>query len=202
MAKTPSNMVPLGTPAPDFSLPDARAFATGATLSDLPRVSRSDLDGAPALLVMFVCNHCPFVVHIRTPLARLARAWQDRGVAVVAIASNDFARYPQDGPEAMAALARELDLSFPYLVDADQRVATAYQAACTPDFFLYDSARRLVYRGQLDSARPGNDVPVTGEDLGRAIEAVLTGAPPLAEQTPSLGCNIKWRPGHEPPWFG
>ncbi len=202
MAKTPSNMVPLGTPAPDFSLPDARAFALGSTLSDLPRVSLSDLAGAPALLVMFISNHCPFVVHIREPLSRLVRAWQERGVAVVGIGSNDLARYPQDGPEAIAALSQQLDFSFPYLVDADQRVATAWQAACTPDFFLYDAARRLVYRGQLDGSRPGNDLPVTGEDLGRAIEAVLKGAPPLAEQKPSIGCNIKWRPGSEPPWFG
>jgi peroxiredoxin len=202
MAKTPSNMVPLGSPAPDFSLPDGRCFSEGATLSDLPRVSLSDLAGAPALLVMFICNHCPFVVHIREPLSRLVRAWQERGVAIVAIGSNDLGRYPQDGPEGIAALSRELELSFPYLVDADQRVATAYQAACTPDFFLYDATRRLVYRGQLDASRPGNDLPVTGEDLGRAIDAVLSGAPPLTEQRPSLGCNIKWRPGHEPPWFG
>jgi hypothetical protein len=196
-------MVPLGTPAPTFSLPDVRALgAGGARTEDLPHVGPADFADAPALLLMFICNHCPFVVHLREPLVGLARDWQARGVAILAISSNDVAAYPQDGPEPMAALARELAMPFPYLLDADQSVAIAAQAACTPDFFLYDLDRRLVYRGQLDGSRPGNDVPVTGEDLGRAIEAVLAGEPPLAEQRPSLGCNIKWRPGHAPAWFG
>jgi peroxiredoxin len=188
-------MVPLGTKAPPFALPDVRTPAH-------PIVRDTDFAGAPALLVMFICNHCPFVVHIREPLARLVEGWQARGVAVVGISSNDLDRYPQDGPGPMAQIAAEARFSFPYLFDADQSVATAYQAACTPDFFLFDAERRLVYRGQLDGARPGNGVEVDGADLGRAIDAVLAGEPPVAEQRPSLGCNIKWSPGREPPWFG
>jgi hypothetical protein len=201
MARTPSNMVPLGTPVPTFALPDVRTLAS-TPMQDLPRLGPEDFAEAPALLLMFICNHCPFVVHLREPLVELARSWQARGVAVLAISSNDVEGYPQDGPAPMADLARSLDMSFPYLFDADQDVARAAQAACTPDFFLYDRARRLVYRGQLDGSRPGNGVPVTGEDLGRAIDAVLAGAPPLPEQRPSLGCNIKWRPGNAPAWFG
>jgi peroxiredoxin len=195
VARTPSNMVPLGSPAPDFRLPDV-------TREGAPEVALHDFDGAPALLVMFICNHCPFVVHIREPLARLVAEWQRHGVAVVGIASNDVERYPQDGPEPMAALAAEAGFTFPYLLDADQTVATAYQAACTPDFFLYDGARRLAYRGQLDASRPGNGVPVTGSDLEAAIDAVLGGRPAPEPQLPSLGCNIKWIPGREPPWYG
>jgi peroxiredoxin len=188
-------MVPLGTPAPAFSLPDV-------TRSGHPAVSLDDLADAPALLVMFICNHCPFVVHIREQLARLGADWQARGVAVVGIASNDVERYPQDGPEPMAALASEVGFTFPYLLDTDQAVAKVYGAACTPDFFLYDAGRRLAYRGQLDGSRPGNGVAVTGEDLDAAIDAVLSGRSAPEPQMPSLGCNIKWIPGNEPPWYG
>jgi peroxiredoxin len=182
MARTPSTMIPLGTTAPDFNLPD----------TDGRMVGRDDFRGAPALLVMFLCNHCPFVVHIREPLVALTRDWLAKGVAVVAISSNDAARYPEDGPAKMAEYTQRFGFPFPYLYDASQSVALSYHAACTPDFFLFDGARKLTYRGQLDGARPGNEVPVTGADLGRAIDAVLAGAPPLAEQRPSLGCNIKW----------
>ena len=183
MARTPSTMVPLGTAAPDFRLP-----ATDGSF-----VARDDFKGAPALLVMFTCNHCPFVVHVRDALSDLVRGWMARGVAVVAIASNDAERYPQDGPQAMAEAKLRHDLPYPYLFDASQAVALAYHAACTPDFFLHDKDLRLVYRGQLDASRPGNDVPVTGGDLGRAIDALLAGASPLVDQRPSMGCNIKWR---------
>lgn len=183
MARTPSTMIPLGTPAPDFALPD----------TDGRTVRRDDFVGAPALLVMFTCNHCPFVVHVRDPLSELVRNWTARGVAVVAINSNDAATYPQDGPAAMAEAKVRYALPYPYLFDASQRTALAYHAACTPDFFLYDKAFRLVYRGQLDASRPGNGVPVSGSDLGRAIDAVLAGDAPLDEQRPSMGCNIKWR---------
>ncbi|MCC6623854.1 MAG: thioredoxin family protein [Deltaproteobacteria bacterium] len=184
MARTPSTMVPLGTPAPAFSLPD--------TASDRV-VSLADHAGAPALLVMFLCNHCPFVVHVRPRLVELVEGWQARGVAVVAISSNDPVGYPADAPERMAEDARRFGFTFPYLFDATQEVALRYHAACTPDFFLYDRERRLAYRGQLDASRPGNGVEVTGADLERAIEAVLAGRAPDPEQRPSLGCNIKWR---------
>ena len=183
MARTPSTMIPLGTPAPDFRLPD----------TDGRWVARDDFDAAPALLVMFICNHCPYVVHVRDRLSELVRGWQARGVAVVGIASNDAATYPQDGPEAMAEAKARFALPYPYLFDATQGVALAYHAACTPDFFLFDRDRHLVYRGQLDGSRPGNGAPITGEDLGAAIDAVLTGAPAAPEQRPSMGCNIKWR---------
>lgn len=183
MARTPSTMLPLGTPAPDFRLPD----------TDGALVARDDFSEAPALLVMFVCNHCPFVVHIRDELSRLVRQWQARGVAVVGINSNDERTYPQDGPAAMAEAKRRFELPYPYLFDGTQEVALAYHAACTPDFFLFDGDRNLVYRGQLDASRPSNGVPITGDDLGRAIDAVLGGVPVEGEQLPSIGCNIKWR---------
>ncbi len=183
MARTPSTMVPLGTPAPDFELPD----------TDGQLVARDDFKGSPALLVMFICNHCPFVVHVRDTLSELVRGWTRRGVAVVAIASNDAAKYPQDGPVAMAEDKQRFALPYPYLFDASQAVALAYHAACTPDFFLYDKDFRLAYRGQLDASRPGNEVPITGSDLGRAIDEVLAGVVVSSEQRPSMGCNIKWR---------
>lgn len=192
MARTLSNMVPLGTEAPTFSLPDVRT--TPASIVNL-----ADFNGAAGLLVMFICNHCPFVVHIRKPLARLVEAWQARGIAAVGISSNDLERYPQDGPGPMAEIAADARFSFPYLFDGEQTVATAYQAACTPDFFLFDANHRIVYRGQLDGSRPGNDIAVTGSDLGRAIDALLAGEAPLSDQIASLGCNIKWTPGREPP---
>lgn len=184
MARTPSTMLPLGTRAPDFRLPD---FGV-----DSPReVALADFD-QPGLLVMFLSNHCPFVIHIRERLAELVKGWQARGIGAVAIMSNDVIRYPADHPAEMHNDAKRLGYGFPYLYDEDQATALAYHAACTPDFFLFDGERRLVYRGQLDKSRPGNGIPVTGEDLERAIAALLSGQPPLADQHPSLGCNIKW----------
>lgn len=192
MARTPSTMLELGTPAPDFALPDF----------DGRRHALADFAGAPALLVAFICEHCPFVRHVRAAFAALARQYQPRGLAVVAINSNDIGAYPQDGPDAMRAEAAQLGYVFPYLLDESQAVAKAYHAACTPDFFLFDGARRLAYRGQFDDSRPGNGRPVTGADLRAAVDAVLAGRAPAAEQFPSLGCNIKWRPGNAPAWYG
>jgi len=177
--------------APDFTLPD----------TDGRMVSLSDFEGAPALLVAFICNHCPYVKHIRQGFADFAREYQDRGLAVVAINSNDAERYPDDSPEAMAREKEEAGYTFPYLFDETQEVARAYRAACTPDFFLFDGERRLVYRGQFDDSRPGNDVPVTGRDLRAAVDAVLEGRPVPEEQRASIGCNIKWKPGNEPGYF-
>jgi peroxiredoxin len=192
MARTPSTMLlPLGAKAPSFSLPDP--FRRVWTLADF--------EGAPALVVAFICNHCPFVQHVRSGFAQLAREYQDRGVAVVGISSNDFEAYPEDSPEAMAEEIRKAGYTFPYLVDETQQVARDYRAACTPDFFVFDRAHHLVYRGQMDGSRPGNEVPVTGEDLRRVLDAVLEGRPVPAEQRPSLGCNIKWKPGHEPDYY-
>jgi peroxiredoxin len=188
MALTPSTMLPLGTQAPGFSLPD-----TSGRL-----VSLSSLAGSKALLVMFICNHCPYVKHIRSGLSQLGRDYLSREVAIVAISSNDARAYPDDAPDKMALEAREAGYSFPYLYDETQAVARAYQAACTPDFFLFDAARRLVYRGQFDASRPGNGVSVTGSDVRSAIDAILAGQPVSTRQTPSIGCNIKWQPGNEP----
>lgn len=184
-------MLPLGTVAPDFRLPD----------TDGRLVARDDLRDAPALLVMFICNHCPYVIHIRAGLARFARDYQPRGLAIVAINSNDFAAYPADGPRQMAEEKQRAGYTFPYLLDETQAVAKAYRAACTPDLFLFDGARRLVYRGQFDNSRPGNDRPVTGADLRAAADAVLAGRAPSAEQRASIGCNIKWKPGAAPDYF-
>ena len=192
MAATPSTMAPLGMRAPDFSLP-----STDGTLIGL-----DDFEGAPALLVMFLSNHCPFVKHVRSELAALGREAQARGVAVVGINANDVERYPADSPEAMKQEVERVGYTFPYLFDESQAVPKAYGAACTPDFFLFDGERRLVYRGQLDGSRPGNAVPVTGRDLRAALEAVLDGRPVEEPQIPSIGCNIKWRPGNEPEYFG
>ena len=183
MAETPSRMVALGTPAPDFRLPD----------TDGALVARDDFKDAPALLVMFICNHCPFVKHIRSGLARFARDYQGRGLATVAINSNDVVAYPADSPANMAKEKQAAGYVFPYLYDQTQQVAKAYDAACTPDFFLFDRARTLVYRGQFDDSRPGNGRPVTGADLRAAADAVLAGKPVPAQQKPSIGCNIKWR---------
>jgi peroxiredoxin len=176
-------MLALGTAAPHFALPD----------TDGRTVSIDDFAGAPALLVLFICNHCPFVKHVRDELARIGREYTKRGVAIVAINSNDADAYPQDAPPAMRIERDEAGYVFPYLFDETQAVARAYDAACTPDIYLFDGERRLVYRGQLDDSRPGNGVPVTGRDLRAALEAVLAGEPVPAEQRPSLGCNIKWR---------
>ena len=192
MAETPSTMAPLGTSAPDFTLVDT----TGQM------VSLDDVASGPGFLVAFICNHCPFVKHLRHALADFGREYQARGLGVVGIGSNDAEHYPADSPEAMAREVAEVGYTFPYLYDQDQSIAKAYTAACTPDFFLFDGERRLVYRGQLDDSRPDNDRPVTGADLRVAIDAVLAGRPVATQQQPSIGCNIKWRPGHEPDYFG
>jgi peroxiredoxin len=187
-----STMLPLGTKAPHFRLPDP----AGKT------VSLSDFKGAPALLVVFMCNHCPYVKHIRSGLAQLARDYLPRKVAMVGINSNDSANYPDDSPARMAEEAKAAGYLFPYLFDEDQAVAKAYRAACTPDIFLFDQDQRLVYRGQFDDSRPGNGVPVSGKDLRAAIDAVLAGKPVSPNQKASIGCNIKWKPGNEPDYFG
>ncbi len=192
MAATPSTMPPLGIQAPDFTLPDAYG----------KEYSLSDFREAPALLVAFICCHCPYVIHIRKELAAFAREYQERGLAVVAIASNDVTQYPQDGPEGMAREAEEAGYTFPYLFDESQEVAKAYRAACTPDLFLFDGERKLVYRGQFDESRPGSEIPVTGKDLRAAADAVLEGGPVPEEQRSSMGCNIKWKPGNAPDYFG
>lgn len=189
MARTPSTMMlELGAGAPNFSLPDV----------DGTTVSLDDFGDAGALLVMFICNHCPFVKHIRDELAAIGRDYAGKGLAVVAISSNDVANYPDDSPKKMKAEAEEAGYTFPYLYDESQGVAKAYRAACTPDFFLFDGEKKLVYRGQLDDSRPGNGEPVTGRDLRVAIECVLAGSPAPETQHPSIGCNIKWIPGNEP----
>jgi peroxiredoxin len=175
-------MLALGTRAPDFALPD----------TDGRTVSRDDFADAPALLVMFICNHCPYVKHVRDELARIGREYGERGVGIVAISSNDAQRYPADSPERMKEEKEAAGYTFPYLYDESQDVARAYNAACTPDLFLFDADRALVYRGQLDSSRPGNGQPVTGHDLRTALNAVLAGEPVQTEQVPSIGCNIKW----------
>ena len=192
MVAVPSTMLGLGTQAPDFSLAD----------TDRRIVSLADFRDAPALLVMFICNHCPYVKHVRHEFARLGREYLARGVRIVAISSNDVQAYPDDSPEHMKEEKALIGYPFPYLFDATQQVARAYRAACTPDFYVFDRDRRLVYRGQLDDSRPKNDVPVTGKDLRAALDAVLAGRPVAAEQRPSLGCNIKWRAGNEPDYFG
>ncbi len=191
MARTPSTMLPLGTPAPDFSLPNI----DGRTLS------LSDFAEAPALVVAFICNHCPFVKHLAGDLASFGREIGSRGVAMVAISSNDAQNYPDDAPEKMKQEAEARGYPFPYLYDANQAAAKAYRAACTPDFYLFDAERKLVYRGQFDNSRPESGIPITGRDLRAAVDAVLAGEPPLAEQHPSIGCNIKWIPGNEPDYF-
>ncbi len=191
MVAVHSTMLPLGTKAPFFRLPD-----TGGK-----QVSMNDFAGAPALLVMFLCNHCPYVKHIQAQVVQMARDYQPRRVALVGISSNDAESYPADSPARMAVEARAAGYVFPYLYDETQMVAKAYRAACTPDFFLFDSQQRLVYRGQFDDSRPGNGVPVTGRDVRAALDAVLAGQPVSATQTPSIGCNIKWKPGNDPDYF-
>ncbi|MEF8788370.1 MAG: thioredoxin family protein [Planctomycetota bacterium] len=192
MVETPSTMLPLGTKAPHFSLPDP----------DGNYVSLEDFEDNPALLVVFMCNHCPYVKHVREELVRLAREYQQKGVAVVGINANDFDEYPEDRPEKMKEYAEQYDYPFPYLYDDSQEVAKAYHAACTPDFFVFDADRKLFYRGQMDDSRPGNDEPVTGQDLREALDRVLEGREPPEEQKPSMGCNIKWKSGREPEYFG
>lgn len=190
MAATESAMLELGTSAPEFSLPDPDGKTHG--LGESKR----------AYLVMFICNHCPFVKHVRAELSRLGRDFLAKDVSIIAINSNDFALYPGDSPERMKEEAETWEYNFPYVFDADQSVAKAYRAACTPDFFLFDADKKLVYRGQLDGSRPSNDIPVTGTDLRAAIESVLGGRRVFTDQRPSIGCNIKWTPGNEPDYFG
>lgn len=193
MALTPSTMLELGTRAPDFSLPDT---VSGKT------VRLADFAGAKGLLVIFMCNHCPYVKHIADALAAFARDYQSRGLAVVGISSNDANYRAEDGPSHMADEARLRGYGFPYLYDEDQSVAKAYRAACTPDLFLFDAGHRLVYRGQFDGSRPKNDVAVTGSDLRLAADALLSGQSVADDQIPSIGCNIKWKPGNEPDYYG
>jgi peroxiredoxin len=193
MVLTPSTMLALGTPAPDFSLPD--------TLSGR-RTALGDFAGKKALLVMFLCRHCPYVKHVQDEISRIGRDYAASPLGLVAISANDAEKYPDDAPERLKELASELGWRFPFCYDESQSTAKAYTAACTPDFFLFDADRRLAYRGQLDDSRPGNGKPVTGADLRRALDAVLAGRPAPAEQRPSVGCNIKWKPGNEPSYFG
>ena len=190
MSLTPSTMLPLGTRAPDFTLPDTNGAPV--SLADFPQ---------PALLVIFMCNHCPYVVHLREGLARLARDYAPRGVGILGINANDVQNYPADSPGRMQAELKSAGYIFPYLYDEMQAVAKAFRAACTPDFFLFDAGRKLVYRGQFDDSRPGNGQPVTGRDLRAALDALLASQPVPAIQKPSLGCNIKWKPGNEPDYY-
>jgi len=191
VARVPSTMLELGTVAPDFALLEP---ASGNT------VSLSDFSGKP-LVVVFICNHCPFVKLIADKMAETAAEFQRQGVGFVAINSNDVANYPDDSPEKMVEFINEYSAAFPYLFDETQEVAKAYRAACTPDFYLFDAAHKLAYRGQFDAARPGNEQPVTGADLRAAVNAVLAGQPATEAQIPSLGCNIKWKAGNEPDYF-
>lgn len=188
MALTESTMLPLGTQAPDFQLPDV---VSGMT------VSLNSFANQKPLLVMFICCHCPFVKHVKEELAKIGKDYSEY-VATVAISANDVANYPGDSPDNLKAMAQELELKFPICYDESQEVAKSYKAACTPDFFLFNARQKLVYRGQLDSSRPSNNLPVTGEDLRGAIEAILAGNNVSPEQKPSIGCNIKWKPGNEP----
>ena len=184
MARTPSSMIELGTTAPDFRLPDV---VTGK------QVSRGDAAGPKGMLAMFICRHCPFVKHVQDELANLGRDYAQSGIGIVAISANDESGFPEDSPDNLAKMSRELGFTFPYLFDQTQDVARAYDAQCTPDFFLFDGQRKLVYRGQLDDSRPGNGVPVTGRDLRAALDALIAGKPIPKEQRPSIGCNIKWK---------
>ena len=193
MAKTASTMLALGTAAPDFQLPDV---VSGQT------ISLNTFTGKSALLVMFICRHCPFVKHIQTELAQLGQDYGARNLGIVAISANDAENYPEDAPDRLKAMAQELEFSFPLCYDETQAVAKAYTAACTPDFFLFDADRKLAYRGQLDESRPGNGLPVTGKDLRQAIEALLGQGTIEPDQKPSIGCNIKWKPGNAPDYYG
>ena len=188
MALTPSTMLPLGTVAPDFKLPDTNGKI----------VARADFKDQAALLVIFMCNHCPYVVHLRSGLAQLAYDYAPRSVALVAINANDAKNYPADSPAKMKDEVKAIGYIFPYLYDETQAVAKAFRAACTPDIFLFDRGRRLVYRGQFDASRPGNGIPVTGKDVRAALDAVLAGKPTSTLQVASIGCNIKWKAGNEP----
>jgi peroxiredoxin len=192
MVAVPSTMLALGTPAPDFDLPD--------TVSG-KRVSLSTQAGKKGLLVMFISRHCPYVQHIKHQLAAIGRDYSGKDIGIVAICSNDIVNYPDDAPDKLKAMAKELGLTFPVCYDETQKVAQAFTAACTPDFFLFDGKLKLVYRGQIDDSRPGNGKPVTGRDLRNALDATLSKQSVSAEQMPSIGCNIKWKAGNEPPYF-
>jgi len=192
MVKTASTMLELGTKAPNFNLPDT---VSGRT------ISLDTFADKKALLIMFICQHCPFVQHIQSELARIGKDYMEQGLGIIAISSNSVETHPDDAPEKLKAMAEAQGFNFPFCYDETQAVAKAYTAACTPDFFLFDSTRALVYRGQLDESRPGNDQPVNGKDLRAAIEKVLADEPISPEQKPSIGCNIKWTPGNEPPYF-
>ena len=191
MVATNSTMLPLGTSAPGFSLPDTNGRS----------VSLEDFPDALGLVMIFMCNHCPYVKHIRAGLAQLARDYLPRGIGMVGTSSNDVANYPADSLEKMAEEAKSAGYLFPYLYDETQAVAKAYRAACTPDFFVFDQDKALVYRGQFDDSRPGNGIPVSGRDLRAALDAVLSGRPVSPHQKPSIGCNIKWKAGNEPDYF-
>lgn len=193
MARTESTMLELGTPAPDFALPDV---VTGNT------ISLSSFADQKALLVMFICRHCPYVKHVEVELAKIGSDYKGLGLGIVAISANDAAAYPDDSPASLKEMAETLGFVFPLCYDETQKVAQAYTAACTPDFFLFDADRKLAYRGQLDESRPRNDAPVTGKDLRAAIDQVLADQIPDPQQIPSLGCNIKWIPGNEPDYYG
>lgn len=189
MAETPSTMLPLGTPLPSFSLLDA---VSGRTISD------RDVAGEKGTLVMFICNHCPFVKHVLPELDRVTSDYGSKGIGIVAINSNDLETRPEDGPDAMKELATARGWRFPFAFDATQSVAKAFQAACTPDFFAFDAGRKLVYRGRLDESRPNSATPLTGRDLRSALDAILAGGAPADDQKPSVGCNIKWKAGTVP----
>ena len=191
MVKTASTMLPLGTIAPDFRLPNI----------DGQMMSLGEIATGKGLVVMFICNHCPFVKHVAPELVRLTKDYEARGIRFVGISSNDVAAYPADSPEMMKQEAAAQGYTFPYLFDETQQVAQAYRAACTPDFYIFDQNKRLVYRGQLDDSRPGNGKPLNGSDLRGALDLLLSGAELPADQRPSIGCNIKWKPGHEPTYF-
>lgn len=193
MVLTASTMLPLGTKAPDFNLPDV---VSGNA------IALSQYADKQALLVMFICQHCPFVKHIKAELAQLGKDYADSNLKIVAISANDIKNYPDDAPQKLKAMAEELSLTYPICYDESQETAKAYTAACTPDFFLFDAKRELVYRGQLDDSRPSNGKPVTGKDLRAAIDAVLAGKSISFAQQPSIGCNIKWKPGNEPSYYG
>jgi peroxiredoxin len=193
MARTASTMLPLGTKAPNFQLPDV---VSGKT------ISLDTFTGSQALLVMFICRHCPFVKHVQGELAQIGKDYANAEVGIVAISTNDAANYPDDAPDKLKEMAQQLGFTFPFCYDESQETAKAYTAACTPDFFLFNANQQLVYRGQLDDSRPGNSQPVTGKDLRAALDAVLAHSTVNPDQKPSIGCNIKWKPGNEPNYYG
>jgi peroxiredoxin len=193
MARTASTMLELSTPAPAFQLSDV-------TTGDV--ISLATFADQPALLVMFICRHCPYVKHLESELAHIGQDYHRKGAGIIAISANDAEKYPDDAPDSLKEMAKELGFNFPLCFDQTQEVAKSYTAACTPDFFLFDSDRKLVYRGQFDDSRPGNDLPVTGKDLRAALDTVIAGKTPDPDQRPSIGCNIKWKPGNEPAYYG